>query len=481
MKHFPTSLLALGVISLFSLNSYAQRGIGARTLVLDDGIGNTLTVEYTNIPTVSGNSFYNFLPGGGASTPGGTANGQTLWWKNSTTTWVADNFLTNTGSAVGIGTTTPVGLMANTVDNNVGSDARGINANAFTWMTNTVGHGYAASITNEGSGAGGFDGLMVRVWDNNAGTNAFDVSEGAVSPGANPASLFTIFGNGSINMDPIITATTSIGNSTAATNVNITGGNKWSVSSAGALTTVSTANIATGANLTNHFGDGGGTTTNNIGNNGTAATTTTNNIGGAASSGSIVNGIGFNSGTGSVVNQVGVGFSTGGTQNQIGSNQGAGTVTDYWGTSLSGPVLNNFGSTTAGSTNTYFGLSNFAGSVEVGSTHQFTVDNSGNVSTSGTATIGGGTPIVKVLSETITPIFVSTPAQSSLDVSISFPGVNPGDGVILGVPSSAVISNSCYTAWVPLAGFITIRFNNYSTGSQTPASGQTFRVTVIQF
>jgi hypothetical protein len=50
----------------------------------------------------------------------------------------------------------------------------------------------------------------------------------------------------------------------------------------GAFTTLSStgaSTVATGANLTNTFGNGGGTTTNTIGDNGTAATTTTNNLG----------------------------------------------------------------------------------------------------------------------------------------------------------------------------------------------------------
>ncbi len=407
MRRSLVPIILLGLACISTTSSYAQRGVAGKTFILDDGSGNTLTLEYLNVPPVLGNSFYNFLPGGGAPTPAGSVNGQTLWWNNTTNLWVSNNFLTNTGSAIGIGTASPIGLLSNTTDNNWGSDARGINPAAFTWVTNTGGHGYAASVTNEGSGAGGFDGLLVRVWDNHAGTNALDVSQGAVSPSTTPTSLLTVYGNGDVNIDPTIVAATSIGNSTAATNVNITSGNKWSITNAGALTTTGAANIATTAGLTNYFGNGGGTTTNNIGNNGTNATQTTNNIGGTGpGSANMVNGIGFNDGSGSVVNQFGVAFSTGSIQNQIGTNQGTGTVTNYWGTSnhtgtinnsfgtsSSGPISNTFGSSTAGSSNTYSGVSSFTGNVTTNGTLSaagafglhFRIDNTGNTTVNGIA------------------------------------------------------------------------------------------------
>jgi hypothetical protein len=107
MRRISIIFIGLGLISFLSGPSWAQRGIAGHSFVLDDGSGNTLTLLYPNIPPVIGNSIYNFLPGGGSSIPGGTVNGQTLWWNNTTLLWTADNSLTNTGSAVGIGTSTP--------------------------------------------------------------------------------------------------------------------------------------------------------------------------------------------------------------------------------------------------------------------------------------------------------------------------------------------------------------------------------------
>ncbi len=107
MRRISFVFIGLGLILLSAAPSWAQRGVAGHSFVLDDGSGNTLTLLYPNIPTVPGNSIYNFLPGGGSSIPGGTANGQTLWWNNTTLLWTADNSLTNTGAAIGIGTPTP--------------------------------------------------------------------------------------------------------------------------------------------------------------------------------------------------------------------------------------------------------------------------------------------------------------------------------------------------------------------------------------
>jgi hypothetical protein len=107
MKRISFVFIGLGLILLSAASSWAQRGVAGHSFVLDDGSGNTLTLLYPNIPPVVGNSIYNFMPGNSSSIPGGTANGQTLWWNNTTLLWTADNSLTNTGSAIGIGTPTP--------------------------------------------------------------------------------------------------------------------------------------------------------------------------------------------------------------------------------------------------------------------------------------------------------------------------------------------------------------------------------------
>jgi len=75
--------------------------------------------------------------------------------------------------------------------------------------------------------------------------------------------------------------------------------------------------------------------------------------------------------------------------------------------------------------------------------------------------------------------FPSTNAQNSSDLTITVTGAADGDVVELGVPNAAVLTNSNYTAWVSATNTVTVRFNNYSSGAQDPASG-TFKVRVVK-
>lgn len=75
--------------------------------------------------------------------------------------------------------------------------------------------------------------------------------------------------------------------------------------------------------------------------------------------------------------------------------------------------------------------------------------------------------------------FPNTAAQNSSDLTITVTNAALNDMVMLGVPNGAVIANTCYTAFVSAANTVTVRFNNFSTASQNPASG-TFRVYVIK-
>ncbi len=98
----------------------------------------------------------------------------------------------------------------------------------------------------------------------------------------------------------------------------------------------------------------------------------------------------------------------------------------------------------------------------------------------GTLAIAGGTPITKVLSATATLDFPSTSAQNSADLTITVTGAAVGDTVSLGVPNGSVNANTSFSGWVSATNTVTVRFNNYSSGSVDPASG-TFRATVTQF
>ena len=75
--------------------------------------------------------------------------------------------------------------------------------------------------------------------------------------------------------------------------------------------------------------------------------------------------------------------------------------------------------------------------------------------------------------------FGSTNAQLSADLTITVTGAADGDVVSLGVPNAAVNANTSYSAWVSSANTVTVRFNNYSSGTVNPASG-TFKVFVTK-
>jgi hypothetical protein len=98
-----------------------------------------------------------------------------------------------------------------------------------------------------------------------------------------------------------------------------------------------------------------------------------------------------------------------------------------------------------------------------------------------TITNGAGTITVanSYLTGSATLDFPSTAAQSSSDLTITVTGAALNDVVSVGVPNGSVLSNSDYTAWASAADTVTVRFNNYSSGAQDPASG-TFKVIVFK-
>lgn len=75
--------------------------------------------------------------------------------------------------------------------------------------------------------------------------------------------------------------------------------------------------------------------------------------------------------------------------------------------------------------------------------------------------------------------FPSTTTLLSADLTITVTGAADGDVVSLGVPNTSVNANTFYTAWVSATNTVTVRFNNYSSGTVNPASG-TFKVFVTK-
>jgi hypothetical protein len=75
--------------------------------------------------------------------------------------------------------------------------------------------------------------------------------------------------------------------------------------------------------------------------------------------------------------------------------------------------------------------------------------------------------------------FPSTTTLLSADLTITVTGAADGDVVSLGIPNAAVNANTSYSAWVSAANTVTVRFNNYSSGTVNPASGS-FKVFVTK-
>ena len=89
--------------------------------------------------------------------------------------------------------------------------------------------------------------------------------------------------------------------------------------------------------------------------------------------------------------------------------------------------------------------------------------------------------LAKTLTATASLNFPPTPVQTSSDLTITVTGAAVGDVVELGVPSSAVIANTCYTAFVSSADTVTVRLNNYDVLASADPGAATFRVSVLKY
>jgi len=81
---------------------------------------------------------------------------------------------------------------------------------------------------------------------------------------------------------------------------------------------------------------------------------------------------------------------------------------------------------------------------------------------------------------TATLDFPFTSSRSTSDLTITVTGAAVGDAVSLGVPNSAVMPNSNYSAWVSAADIVKVRFSNWINAFQNPAS-ETFRISVLKY
>ena len=88
--------------------------------------------------------------------------------------------------------------------------------------------------------------------------------------------------------------------------------------------------------------------------------------------------------------------------------------------------------------------------------------------------------LTKTLTATATLNFPITLTLTSSILTLTVTGAADGDVVSLGVPTSSVINNGIFTAYVSAANTVTVKFNNTSSLSLDPASG-TFRVSVLKY
>ena len=74
----------------------------------------------------------------------------------------------------------------------------------------------------------------------------------------------------------------------------------------------------------------------------------------------------------------------------------------------------------------------------------------------------------------------SVGANASSVQSVSVPGAQVGDGVVIGLPAAGITAGLVATAWVSAAGSVTLRLTNVTGAAITPAVA-TYRLTAIRF
>lgn len=89
--------------------------------------------------------------------------------------------------------------------------------------------------------------------------------------------------------------------------------------------------------------------------------------------------------------------------------------------------------------------------------------------------------IPKNITASATLDFPSTAAHSNSDLTATVTGAAVGDAVDVSPPVAAILTRSCYTAWVSAVNTVTVRFNNYNTAAAADPASATFNVIVTKF
>ena len=150
MNRTSAFLVALVLTVTGAMNSYGQnRTVGARSFVLDDGLGHSLTIQMP--PLSTGGTLT--LPGGGGNIPSiqnGASAGQTLFWQGTNKDWEASNIITNNnnGDGTNVTVTAPL-ILSNSLS--VTGDLTKIKNVAYSWPSSQAASA-GQSLTNDGSG-----------------------------------------------------------------------------------------------------------------------------------------------------------------------------------------------------------------------------------------------------------------------------------------------------------------------------------------
>lgn len=92
---------------------------------------------------------------------------------------------------------------------------------------------------------------------------------------------------------------------------------------------------------------------------------------------------------------------------------------------------------------------------------------------------GTAATLKRLLSVSATVAFTPVAANSTQDQNVTLPGVQIGDSVSIGPPST-VLTGVGYSAYVPAAGTVTLRAINATAASLTPTGG-VYRLTAMGF
>jgi hypothetical protein len=590
---------AMLVISLPALLHSQTRTFSARQFVLDDALGDKITLQ---TPAGPFSSYVWTLPstapaGATAATPAGSAIWQTLYWDG--TNWATSSQLTSTGLRVGIGTNTPFyglhrrGTLTSTFpdvgsafetfiqptaaatgyDYGIASEAEYIGAFPITSgiigmigfgtlqptatiaLGKAIGTAGAADLNSSTMGLTDGVGVHGEVanMSSNTITNASALEGAIYNTGGG-----TITNARGVYLTNPFVFSGSIGNYYGIYQENLPGVNRWpywySDGAGGALVQITNAGrvgiglgvtapgypldlasnsvATTGFSVSSNFDIKAQPSAPSIGRyvaiSALAESNNANSISGsgyvagirsesqlnlAATAGLIqstgVSGLSSNYGAQTLTSGVGlhgevrnfdVGvISTASALETAIFNVSSGTITDAKIIHVMNPnvtagsITNAYGlyvdDMTSASTNYPIYVSNGAGNA------RFAVRNDGKVgigtdNPSATLEVAGsirvGTNgnignVTGIYNYSATLDFPSTSAQSSTDYVVTATGsdVVEGDAVIVRPMSAVILPNSSYTAWVSGPAQITIRFNNYSSSAQDPASG-IFKFTLIQ-